>query len=45
MKNINFVQICKENEDLCETAKKLCVPYFEELNAHEGIIESNEAIL
>jgi len=45
MKNINFVQICKENKGLCETAKKLCVPYFEELNAHEGIIESNEAIL
>ena len=45
MKTINFVQIYKENEELCKVARELGVPYFEELNAHEGIIESNEIIL
>lgn len=45
MKKLNFVQIYKENEGLCETARELCVPYFEELNEHDGIIESNEKIL
>ena len=45
MKKMNFVQIYKENEELCKTARELCVPYFEELNEHDGIIESNETIL
>ena len=45
MKKLNFVQIYKENETICETARELCVPYFEELNAHDGITESSEKIL
>ena len=45
MKKMNFVQICKENKVICETVRDLCVPYFEELNAHEGIVESREVIL
>lgn len=40
MVKLGFVQILKENEELCKTAKELCVPYFEELNAHDGIVES-----
>lgn len=45
MTKLSFVQISKENDELCEITRTLCVPYFEELNAHEGIIESKEEIL
>ena len=45
MKRLNFVQIYKEDNEICETVRELCVPYFEELNAHEGICESKEEIL
>ena len=45
MKHLNFVQIYEEDNAICEMVRDLCVPYFEELNAHDGIIESKEILL
>ncbi len=45
MGRLNYVQISKEDNAVCEMARELCLPYFEELNAHEGIVESKETIL
>ena len=45
MGKLNYVQISKEDNAVCEAATKLCFPYFEELNEHEGVVESKEEIL
>jgi len=45
LKKLNFVQIYKENEKICEITVKLCLPYFIELNEHDGITESKEILL
>ena len=42
MEKIEFVQICKENEETCEIAKELWVPFIKEVNEHDGKIP-NEA--
>ena len=45
MQKLLFQQISKDNEELCKVAQELCVPYFEELNDHDGIVESKEDLL
>ena len=45
MGKLNYVQISKEDNAVCEVATKLCFPYFEELNEHERVVESKEEIL
>ena len=45
MDKIEFVQIDKDNETICEIAKELWVPFIKEVNEHDGKKQSDDTIL
>jgi len=45
MDNLEFIQIKRENSLHFETAKKLWIPYFKELNEHKKVLTDVDIVL
>lgn len=45
MNKLKYVQLCKEDVAQCKAAQQLWLPFIQEMNAHDGIVETETQIM